>query len=90
MPRIHFTSALSRFFPGLAEESCKGLTVREVVDEIEIKYPGIKDFILDEEGKLRKHVNIFVGEKVIHDRDKLSDSLSTDSEVLIFQALSGG
>lgn len=90
MPKINFTSALSRFFPGLKEEICEGDTVKEVITEIESRYPGIQDFILNEEGQLRKHVNIFVGEKMIEDREALSDELSRNAEVLIFQALSGG
>lgn len=90
MPKINFTSALHRFFPDLTEQECKGGTIREVLIEIEKKYPGISDYILNEEGGLRKHVNIFVGEKMIEDRQYLSDPLAEGSEVLIFQALSGG
>jgi hypothetical protein len=45
---------------------------------------------LDEQGSLRKHVNIFIDGKMINDRNKLSDPFTTGSEIYIMQALSGG
>ena len=47
-------------------------------------------YIVDERGALRRHVNIFVGDELIYDRDTLSDPVNSDSRVFIFQALSGG
>ena len=91
MPKISFTSALKRFFPELKEEvRLPGSQVSEVLDNLEKKYPGITDYLVDEEGQLRKHINIFVDGQLIKDREELSDPLREDDEVLIFQALSGG
>ncbi|MCC7541341.1 MAG: MoaD/ThiS family protein, partial [Deltaproteobacteria bacterium] len=47
-------------------------------------------FVLDETGRLRRHVNVFVGDEPIYDRVRLSDALAADSRVFIVQALSGG
>lgn len=91
MPKISFTSALKRFFPDLQEEvQLPGNKVSEVLDNLEKKYPGITDYLVDEEGHLRKHINIFVDGQLIQDRQALSDALQEEDEVLIFQALSGG
>jgi molybdopterin synthase sulfur carrier subunit len=91
MPKISFTSALKRFFPDLDEEvQLPGNKVFEVLDNLEKKYPGIADYLIDEEGRLRKHINIFVDGQLIQDRQALSDELKEEDELLIFQALSGG
>lgn len=90
MAKVRFTSALKRFFPGLDEVESRGSTVKEVIEEVEQKFPGISDYILTEDGSLRKHVNIFLNEDLIHDRERLSDKVESENEVLIYQALSGG
>jgi hypothetical protein len=64
--------------------------VRAVIDELERRHPGLASYIVDDTGRLRRHVNIFVGDEPIHDREKLADPLQTDDRVLILQALSGG
>lgn len=91
MPRVSFTKALKRFYPNLENNIyIKGTKISEILDEIEQKYPGIKDYIVEENGQLRKHVNIFCGEDPIDDRIALSDSVKEEDEVYIIQALSGG
>lgn len=90
MAIINFTTALQRFFPNLKSEKLEGKTVQELLDHLEEKYPTITDYLVNEDGTLRKHINIFIGEKMIKDRTQLSDQVAENEEVLIFQALSGG
>ncbi len=90
MAKIKFTAALKRFFPDLAEIEVSGATVAEVLAQTELKYPGISDYLLDERGAVRQHMNIFVRGELIVDRDHLQDRLEANDEVVIFQALSGG
>lgn len=90
MPKVNFTSALKRFYPNLDQQLITAQTVAQVLDELEVRYPGMKDYLLDERGILRKHVNIYIGEQLIEDKEKLQDKVSETDEILIFQALSGG
>lgn len=90
MPKLSFTPALKRFFPDLKEAQYSGKTVEELLDHIELKYPGINSYLRDETGALRQHINIFIDQQLIQDRNGLQDSLEKVEEVLIFQALSGG
>ena len=90
MPTIKFTYALKRFFPKLKETSAQGNTLEEIFREIETNYPGLQSYVLDERGSLRRHVNIFIDGKMIKDRTKLGDTFSSNSEIYIMQALSGG
>ena len=90
MPKVNFTSALRRFYPDLQPYQVQAQTVAEVVDDLNQRYPGLADYLVDEQGRLRQHVNIFIGEKLIKDKIKLQDKLSDQDEVYIMQALSGG
>ena len=90
MPQIKFTSALKRFYPNLDSQSIEGQTIAEVLENLDKGYPGIKDYITDELGALRKHVNIYIGDYLIEDREELQDEVGEKDEILIFQALSGG
>lgn len=90
MPVVRFTKNLQRFFPTLTETHVEGATVAEVVAALDKCYPGLADYIVDERGALRQHVNIFVGDSMIDDRVMLRDAVSADSRVYVFQALSGG
>lgn len=90
MAHVTFTPHLQRFFPTLAACDIDGGTVRAVIDELERRYPGFASYVVDEAGRLRRHVNIFVGEEPIRDRDALGDTLGAKTPVFIVQALSGG
>jgi len=90
MATVKFTYALEKFFPGIKEIPAKGNTLREILDEVESRYPRIQNYLLDDQGKLRNHVNIFIDGSLITDRTALSDAFLPDSEIYIIQALSGG
>ena len=90
MATVNFTYALKRFFPSLESCEVNAQNVQSLVSELEKRFPGLKGYILEDQGNLRKHVNIFVNNKLITDREKLSDPLEDSSEVYIMQALSGG
>lgn len=90
MATVNFTHALKRFYPKLEPFSVSCETVGELIEIMDGKYPGLKNYIVDEQGQLRKHVNIFVRQKLIKDRIHLKDTIDPDDEVYIMQALSGG
>jgi sulfur-carrier protein len=90
MPTVKFTYALRRYFSTLRDTTAGGSTLKEVLNEMDTTYPGIRSYILDEQGSLRRHVNIFIDGRLIDDRTSLSDPFSAQSEIYIMQALSGG
>lgn len=90
MPTVKFTYALKRFFPGLSQTPAKGDTLVSILDEMEASYPGVRRYVLDEQGRLRQHVNIFIDGTMIKDRTTLTDPFTENSEIYIMQALSGG
>lgn len=90
MIKVHFTEALKRFYPELREELVEARNIAELIGVIDERYPGIRGYILDEHGRCRQHVNVFIGERLIGDREELSDVLGDGDEVFFIQALSGG
>ena len=92
MPTVELTPHLHTFFPDLAgrELSVAGGTVAEVLASLEALAPGFTFYVCDEVGRLRQHVNIWVGERPVSDRGSLSDPVEEGSRVFILQALSGG
>ena len=90
MAQVKFTPNLRRFFPDLCECSIEASTVADIVSAVDQRWRGLGDYIIDEQGTLRKHVNIFIGDELLDDKQTLSDRVSTDTQIFIVQALSGG
>ena len=90
MAQVKFTPNLKRFFPDLCECQIDATTVADIVSDLDHRWRGIADYIIDEQGTLRKHVNIFVGDELLHDKQTLSDRVSAHTKIYIVQALSGG
>lgn len=90
MPSVKFTPNLKRFYPTLEPGRYTASTVAELLDHIDGQYKGLKDYIVDEQGQLRRHVNIFIGNEMVKDKLTLTDALKEEDEVYILQALSGG
>jgi len=90
MPRVQFTRHLLAHFPALTEVEVDGGTVGQVVVALDQRYPGLAGYLTDDQGSLRRHVNIFVNEELIRDRARLSDAVRPQDRLFVMQALSGG
>jgi hypothetical protein len=89
MPQIFFTPNLSRHTACPQTELAAG-TVAELLERYFERWPDVRGFVLDDQGEVRKHVKVFVDGRNLLDRARLSDRLGPNSEVYVFQALSGG
>ena len=89
MATIKFTRHLERHLSAPQLEA-EGATVREVLDGALAGHPQLRGYVLDDQGRLRKHVVIFVDGQAIQDRLRLADPVEAGSELLVMQALSGG
>lgn len=90
MPKVKFTYALKRFFPDLQERQIKAMNLTDALLEVDHLYPGLRSYILDDQGQLRKHVQIFLDGDPIQDRETLNDPIGPETEIFLMQALSGG
>ena len=92
MPSVEMTAHLYRFFPQLENRSITvpAGSVAEVLNAVDEIAPGFTDYVLDDQGALRRHVHLSVNNAVVVDQNTLSDQVPEDGTVYIFQALSGG
>lgn len=92
MVQVHLTRHLYAFFPQLEGRKLEveASDVAGVVRALEAQAPGIGFYVCDERGRLRPHVNVFIGNAVVRDRRQLSDAVAAGDTVSILQALSGG
>ena len=74
---------------GADEVNATGATVREIITELEGRYAGIKDRLLDEKG-VRRFVNIYVGDEDIRFLDGLDTALKGGDQISIVPAIAGG
>ncbi len=89
MAQVTFTNALQRHLSA-PPSSVRGATVREALDEVFQDNPRLRGYVLDDQGRLRQHVVVFVDGELIRDRERLSDAVTPSSELHVMQALSGG
>lgn len=89
MGQISFTANLQRHLAA-PPRPLSGGTLREALDAVFNANPRLRSYILDEQGRLRRHVVIYINDRPLADRIALSDPLRADDQVYVFQALSGG
>ena len=85
MASIAFTQHLRAVGP-TRTEACDGGTLAQMLDALSGRYPRLKAYVLDDQGRLRKHVAIFIDGVMT----PLDAPLEPSSHVYVFQALSGG
>jgi len=89
MGRVWFTSNLERHLSCPTVE-VRGETVRAALEAVFAENPRLRPYLLDDQGRLRRHVNVFVGDRPVADRQTLGDSVAPGEDIHVFQALSGG
>jgi sulfur-carrier protein len=89
MARVFFTQNIQRHVP-CPEAEAPGTTVREVIERVFEGNPKARPYVLDDQHGLRRHMAIFVDGVMLKDRDHLSDPVSPDSRIHVFQSLTGG
>ena len=72
------------------EVEAKGNTIKELVDDLERQFPGIKERICDDEGAIRRFVNIYLNDEDIRFLDGDSTNVKTGDDVSIIPAIAGG
>lgn len=89
MPTVRFTQNIQRH-AGCPTRVVPGATVCEALDGYFQLHEQARGYVLDDQGRLRQHMAIFIDGAQVRDRDHLSDPLSADAVIDLIQALSGG
>ena len=87
---VRIPTPLQRITKGQGEVPCQGASVAELLADLEQQYPGVKERICDEQGKLRRFVNVFVNAEDIRFLQGDQTPVKDGDEVSIIPAIAGG
>lgn len=90
MVRVRVPTPLRKFTNGADEVNAQGNNVRSLVEDLDQKFPGIKERIYDESGKIRRFVNVYVNGDDIRFLQNLETSLKEGDNISIVPAIAGG
>ncbi|MFB9312422.1 MoaD/ThiS family protein [Nocardioides plantarum] len=87
---VRVPTILRTYTDGQSEVSADGTTLAEVLDSLEASYAGIRARILDDDGKLRRFVNVYVGNDDVRFLDDLATPTPDGTQVSVIPAVAGG
>ncbi len=85
--RVAIPSPLRSYTGGREQVQARGATLAELLGDLEAAFPGIRFRMIDEQGRIRVHIRLFVNAELARD---LGRALDERDEVQILCALSGG
>ena len=88
--RVRVPTPLRKYTQGADEVNGDGANVKSLVDDLEKNYPGIKERICDETGKVRRFVNVYVNGDDIRFLQNLDTALKEGDNISIVPAIAGG
>ena len=86
---VRFTQNIQRHV-ACATREATGSTLRAVLDDYFRDNEKARGYVLDEQGRVRQHMVVFIDGELVRDRDGLSDPVASNSTIDVIQALSGG
>ncbi|MDO8363664.1 MAG: MoaD/ThiS family protein [Actinomycetota bacterium] len=89
MPSITFTANLRRHVD-CPPADVAGTTVAQCLSAYFQRYPQVRTYVLDDQGRVRRHVVVFVGSEQLLDPSTQTDAVAPATEITVMQALSGG
>ncbi|WP_028472699.1 MoaD/ThiS family protein [Nocardioides alkalitolerans] len=87
---VRIPTILRTYTGGASEVTATGATLAEVLDDLDAHHSGIKGRVLDDEGDLRRFVNVYVGNEDVRFLDDLATPTPDGAQVSIIPAVAGG
>jgi len=87
---VRIPTQLRELTGGAAEVDAEGATVADVLKDLEAKHAGLSERLFDEQGELRRFVNVFVADEDIRFLDGVDTDVADGSTVSIVPAVAGG
>jgi molybdopterin converting factor small subunit len=85
--RIQIPTPLRSYTAGEKYVEASGPTLDELLVDLDARFPGLRFRVVDEQGRLRQHMRIFLNRNI---EDDLSTAIADTDEIVLMQALSGG
>jgi sulfur-carrier protein len=90
VPNVRIPTPLRKLTDGQAEVAVEGDDLRTVVANLDAAHPGLGDRLLDDQGQLRRFVNVFVRDEDVRFQDGLDTRVGESDTVSIVPAVAGG
>ncbi|TYL51388.1 MoaD/ThiS family protein [Nocardioides sp. BGMRC 2183] len=87
---VRIPTILRTYTGGDSEVSAEGATLAEVLDDLDARFSGIKSRVVDEDGKLRRFVNVYVGNDDVRFLEDLATPTPDGVQVSVIPAVAGG
>lgn len=87
---VRVPTILRTYTCGESEVAAEGTSLQEVLDSLDSAYPGIKGRIVDEQGALRRFINVYVGNDDVRFLDGVQTNVEDNAQVSVIPAVAGG
>jgi molybdopterin synthase sulfur carrier subunit len=88
--KVRIPTPLRKITGGKDEVTAEGSNVAEIIEDLEKNYAGLKERICEEDGNLRRFVNLYLNDEDIRFMDNLDTKISENDELSIIPAIAGG
>ena len=90
MPVVRFPAAMKYYFDNQSQITVSAATVSELIDVLIEQFPSVKFHLVDSEGRLRRHFNVFVNGEQIRELNGMETPIGEDDSVILMASASGG
>jgi molybdopterin converting factor small subunit len=90
MPTVRFPAVMKYYVNNQSEFFVSASTTRQLIEKIVDQYPSVKFHLVDADGNLRKHFNIFVNGTHIRDLNGIETPLQEEDKVILMASAAGG
>ncbi len=87
---VHIPTPLQKLTKNKEEVKATGTNIRELLSDLEKRYPGIRSRICDEEGNIRKFINVYVNDEDIRFHQEEETPIQPGDKVSIIPSIAGG
>jgi sulfur-carrier protein len=90
MSTVRIPTQLRSLVGGLGEVDAAGATVKEVIDDLASRHPGLAERLLDDGGQVRRFINVYVDDEDIRFLNGLDSPVDRGACIAIIPAVAGG
>ena len=90
MPQLEFTSQLAQHVDCPANQTVSASTLNEALETMFNQFPALRDYVMQTDGALQKHVAIFIDGQMLPHGESLDIAVADSSQIFVMQALAGG
>jgi len=88
--KVRIPTPLRKLTGGADEVAIDGANIGELIDNLEVAHAGMKERLCDENGEIRRFVNVYLNDEDVRFLDGRNTALKDDDEVSIVPAIAGG